>query len=119
MPKHNARPAPGISLTRSEARGFALQAQGFGQRRLGAPIDVLDRIRIIQLDSVNVVARSHELIPAARLGPTSTAAMRRAIYEEKRGFEYWGHAASWLPIDDYRYFRPRMAQLRERWQAAE
>ncbi len=40
--------------------------------------------------------------------------MHRAIYGQRRGFEYWGHEASWLPIEDFRYFLPRMKRMRER-----
>ncbi len=119
MRSRTGSPGPATVLGIEEARALALRAQGFGKGPAAESIDVLNQIRIIQLDSVNVVARSHELIPAARLGPTSIANMRRSIYQEKRGFEYWGHAASWLPIEDYRYFLPRMALLGERWRAAE
>jgi uncharacterized protein YcaQ len=106
---------PSASLSAKEARGLVLRAQGFGDAELVEPIDVLKRLGVIQLDSVNVVARSHELVPASRLGPTSLTAMLRSVYDERRAFEYWGHAASWLPIGYYRYFRPRMVQLAERW----
>jgi uncharacterized protein YcaQ len=102
-------------LPAAAARAIALRAQGFGV--LGAdaaPVDVLDRLGAIQLDSVNAVARSQELVPAARIGPCSLAEMLRAVYEQRRGFEYWGHAASWLPMAEYRYFLPRMAGYRER-----
>ena len=75
---------------------------------------MLDLLGAIQLDSVNVVARTQDLVPFARLGPCSVPEMWRAVYAERRGFEYWGHAASWLPMAEYRYFRPRMAHFRER-----
>jgi uncharacterized protein YcaQ len=91
-----------------------LRAQGFGDRGLRAPVDVLHRLGAIQLDSVNVLARSHEIVPFSRLGPCSSDIMHRAIYRERQGFEYWGHAASWLPMADYRYFLPRMAAIRQR-----
>jgi uncharacterized protein YcaQ len=52
-------------------------------------------------------------VPFARIGPYSTADLHASIYTERRGFEYWGHMASWLPIHEYRYFLPRMARMRE------
>jgi uncharacterized protein len=61
---------------------------------------------------VNVVTRSQELVPFARLGPYSVAGLGTAIYAQRRGFEYWGHMASWLPIGDFRYFLPRMERMR-------
>jgi uncharacterized protein YcaQ len=101
------------SLSAEEARGLALRAQHFGDPRLAEPIDVLDQLGAIQLDSVNVLARNHLLVPFARLGPYSTETLHDSIYRQKRGFEYWGHMASWLPMAEYRYFLPRMARLRE------
>jgi uncharacterized protein len=114
-PKPTQASKPSASLSAEEARGVTLRAQGFGDRRLAEPIDVLEHLGAIQLDSVNVVARSHELVPASRLGPTSLRSMLRSVYEERRAFEYWGHAASWLPISYYPYFRPRMVRFGERW----
>src|SRR5437899_2284783 len=101
------------SLSAEEARGLALRAQGFGDASLVEPIEVLERLGAIQLDSVNILARNHLLVPFARLGPHSTAALHETIYHHKRGFEYWGHMASWLPMADYRYFLPRMKRMRE------
>jgi uncharacterized protein len=98
------------SLSAVEARGLALRAQCFGADEL-APIDLLDRLGAIQLDSVNVLARNHLLVPFARLGPYSTHALHHAIYQHKRGFEYWGHMASWLPMPEYRFFLPRMQRM--------
>jgi uncharacterized protein YcaQ len=111
----SAQPSDRLSLSGREARAIILRAQGFGAANLTHPVDVLDRLGVLQLDSVNVLARPHDLAPFGRLGQTSIPAMHHAIYEEKRGFEYWGHEASWLPIDLYRYFKPRMARWRDRW----
>jgi uncharacterized protein YcaQ len=101
------------SLSTDEARGLALRAQHFGDPGIGEPIDLLDKLGAIQMDSVNILARNHLLVPFARLGPYSTEALQKSIYKEKRGFEYWGHMASWLPIAEYRYFLPRMMRMRE------
>ena len=100
------------SLSAEEARGVALRAQAFGEVTLKEPIEVLERLGAIQMDSVNVLARNHLLVPFARLGAYSTRALHESIYQHKRGFEYWGHMASWLPIAEYRYFLPRMARMR-------
>jgi len=107
-----ARPRACLSL--AEARALVLRAQGFGAPRLAEPADVLTHLGAIQLDSVNVLARSHEIVPFSRLGPCPHAALHRAIYQERRGFEYWGHVASLLPMAEYRYFLPRMEAIRQR-----
>ena len=101
------------SLSAEEARGLALRAQRFGDPSIVEPMDVLERLGAIQLDSVNILARNHLLVAFARIGPYSTADLHASIYTERRGFEYWGHMASWLPIHEYRYFLPRMARMRE------
>jgi len=101
------------SLTAEEARGLALRAQCFGNSSVIEPIDLLERLGAIQLDSVNILARNHLLVPFARLGPYAVGELHAAIYRERRGFEYWGHMASWLPIAEYRYFLPRMLRMRE------
>src|ERR1700704_1956422 len=101
------------SLSAEEGRGLALRAQGFGDSSLKEPIDLLERLGAIQMDSVNVLARNHLLVPFARLGSYSTSALHASIYQQRRGFEYGGHMASWLPMAEYRYFLPRMARMRE------
>jgi uncharacterized protein len=107
------------ALTSDQARRVALAAQGLaapapaaraGPARLRA---VLERLGAIQIDSINVVARSHELVLAARAGPHDRTAFDRLVYRRRAGFEYWGHAASFLPMDRYRLCLPRMRRLTE------
>lgn len=103
------------TLSADEARGLALRAQGFGDRWRGGvagAVQVLERLRVLQLDSVNVVARPQEVVPFSRVGKYSTKAMAEAVYGQKKGFEYWAHEASWVAMEDYRYFLPRMASYR-------
>ena len=100
------------TLSAAEARAIALRAQGFGARPRAA-VDLLEQLGAIQLDSVNVLARNHLLVPFARLGPYDPSALHTAIYHQRRGFEYWGHMASWLPMREYRFFLPRMQRMRE------
>jgi uncharacterized protein len=94
-----------------------LRAQGFGSPRgtgLSAkrPVGVLERLGALQLDSVSVLGRPQDVVPFSRVGAYDVAAMHREVYEEQRGFEYWGHEASWLPVAEYRYFRFRMEHYR-------
>jgi uncharacterized protein YcaQ len=114
----------GAAISAAEARALALRAQGFGATRAahpggagaaetpGDPLDVLSRLGVLQLDAVSVLARPQELVPFSRVGAFSPAALAAAVYEHRRGFEYWGHEASWLPMAEYRYFLPRMAHYR-------
>jgi uncharacterized protein len=105
------------SLTLDQARRIALAAQGLAaarRRGAGGPAALraaLDRLGAIQIDSINVVARNHELVLAARAGAHDPAAFDRLVYRRHAGFEYWGHAASFLPIRHYRLFLPRMRRM--------
>jgi uncharacterized protein len=105
------------SLSLDQARRVALAAQGLAAPARPAPAGpatlraVLERLGAIQIDSINVVARSHELVLAARAGPHDRAAFDRLVYRRRAGFEYWGHAASFLPLASYRLFLPRMRRL--------
>jgi uncharacterized protein YcaQ len=102
-------------LSLSQARRIALAAQGFADPRPAGAVDrrhfrgVLRRLGVVQLDSVNVVTRAHELAFFARLGPYTRAALHRYLWESGEVFEYWGHEASVLPVDLYPFFRWRMA----------
>jgi uncharacterized protein YcaQ len=105
--------AADISLR--DARRIALAAQGFADKRPTGRIDsrhfrrVLDRLATVQIDSVNVVTRSHELVFFARLGPYDRDALSRWLWTSRQVFEYWGHEASLHPVDRHPLLRWRMA----------
>jgi len=63
---------------------------------------------LVQLDSVNAVARSHYLPFFSRLGPYRADDLDGLAYDDRVAFEYWGHAASLIPIEQYGLFRHRM-----------
>jgi len=111
---------PRTTLSIDEARRIALAAQGFAERRPKGLITirhlrrVFDRIGMLQLDSINVLVRSHYLPLFSRLGPYPLPLLDRFAYERKELFEYWGHAASLLPLDRYPVLRHRMAEAKPR-----
>ena len=108
------------SLSLAEARRVALAAQGFGKARRGAKTwpklaGVIERINLLQLDSVNVLVRSHYLPLFSRLGPYPQAALdARAFNNRKRAlFECWAHEASLLPLELHPLIRWRQARARD------
>ena len=111
-------PTPVVTLTADQARRVALGAQGFHDRRPTGAVDrrhgrrVLDRMGLIQIDSVNVLVRSQELPLFARLG-----AHRRDLIPLMTAagdlFEYWGHEASHLPVELHPLLRWRMHDAME------
>ena len=91
------------SLSAREARRVGLWAQGLvGGRPSGGPAAMLGRLRAVQLDTISVLARSHELVAFARLGPIGRQAIERAYWgPSSLTFEYWSHAACILPLEDW------------------
>jgi len=81
---------------------------------------MLRRLGAVQLDTISVLARSHELVAYARLGPVGRAKVEQAFWHPRKpaAFEYWAHAACVLPIEDWPYyaFRRRLFLARgRRW----
>ncbi|KAF0136993.1 MAG: hypothetical protein FD152_738 [Xanthobacteraceae bacterium] len=112
------------SLSLKQARRIAIAAQGFdlsglsrrethaGERRHLKRM--AESLGVIQIDSVNVVARAHTLPGFSRLGPYDTADIDALAYAGRRRslFEYWGHEASYLPVGLQPLFRWRMERAR-------
>jgi uncharacterized protein YcaQ len=103
------------ALSGDEARRLALRAQGFigADRRRGGPEAMLRRLGAVQLDTISVLARSHELVAYARLGPVARAKVEHA-YWNGGAFEYWSHAACVLPIEEWPMFAFRRRRFRAR-----
>lgn len=113
-----------VSLSNKEARRIALTAQGFApveprrtrhdRRHLDA---VIEKVGLLQIDSVNVLTRAHYLPLFSRLGPYDTGLLDRAAFaaekpgaarKNRRLFEYWAHEASLLPFEAQPLLRWRM-----------
>ena len=103
-------------LSLAQARRIALAAQGFADARPSGRVDVrhlrrvIDRIGMLQIDSVNVVVRAHYMPLFSRLGPYRMTLLDELAYKRRELFEYWGHAASFIPTARYSLFRHRMEE---------
>lgn len=106
----------GESVSNEEARRIALFAQGLcasipnSQQAIG---ETVRRLGLVQLDSVNVLVRSHYLPFFSRLGMYDREWLANVAYSPRRQlFEYWGHEASLLPLESQPLLRWRMARAR-------
>jgi len=108
-------------MSAAQARRIALAAQGFGQnypagvgtRQLNL---VLDRIGLVQLDSVNVFERSHYLPLFARLGAYDKSLLDRLVFGRYSDYlEYWAHEAAIIPAETWPLYRWRMDANRARY----
>jgi uncharacterized protein YcaQ len=95
-----------------------LHAQGLvgAEARRGGVPGVLRRLGAVQLDTISVLARSHELVAYARLGAVGRAKVEQAFWHPRKPatFEYWAHAACVLPIEEWPYYAFRRRRFRAR-----
>jgi len=94
---------PEVSLNPREARKVALCAQALSGPRISkGPTQTLKTLRAIQLDTISVLARSHELVTFSRLGSVARPKIEQAYWGPASAtFEYWSHAACILPLEDW------------------
>lgn len=79
---------------------------------------MLDSLGAVQLDTISVLARSHELVAFARLGAMGRSAIEEAYWSGDSAFEYWSHAACILPVSEWPWFafrRRQYARKGQRW----
>ncbi|QGA49165.1 winged helix-turn-helix domain-containing protein [Pseudomonas brassicacearum] len=108
-----------LSFTLKQARRLALAAQGFDGRSPPASVQpsrlnrLIERLGVLQIDSVNALVRSHYLPLFSRLGHYNRDLLDQAAWSQGRRrtlFEYWGHEASLLPMSMYPLMRWRMSR---------
>ena len=116
-----------IELSADEARRASLWAQGLlgsarppraQPARESAVLGVLEHLGAVQLDTISVLARSHELVAYARLGAIGRGAVEAAYWNGDTAFEYWSHAACILPMSEWPWFafrRRHYMRKGERW----
>jgi uncharacterized protein YcaQ len=106
-----------FSLTKAQARQIWLHAQRldisepFGE---GPPATAaaVEQLGYVQIDTINVIERSHHHILRTRIPNYRRADLRQAQSVDKSVFEYWTHALSYVPAKDLRFFLPAMRRHR-------
>lgn len=104
-----------LDVTLDEARGLQLAAQGLLDAPPPAPglaelRAVVERLGVLQVDTINVVRRTQYLVPWSRLGAYDDTLLDDLLYPHRATFEYWSHAASIVPMSDYAYYRADMVR---------
>ena len=97
-------------------RRLVLQAQGLLQARpfgsgLAGAASAIEHLGHVQIDTISVVERAHHHVLHNRV-PGYQPAMLEQLLRQRRIFEYWAHAAAFLPIQDFRYSLPYKHAIR-------
>jgi uncharacterized protein YcaQ len=107
-----------LTLGKDEVRKLALHAQ-FPGNRTGTAFTVDDaaetitHLGYVQIDTISVVERAHHHVLWSRLHDYQRGSITKLQEPPRRIFEYWSHAAAYLPLKDYRFCLPRIVRLRE------
>lgn len=107
------------TISLDQARAIAIAAQGLDRRP--AKVDqatlqqTVQRMQIVQIDTINVVARAPYFVLWSRLGDYDPAWFDQLQYPAGQLFEYWAHAASFLPIELFPLLRPAMLRYIHDW----
>ena len=103
-------------LTKSQARRLALHHQGLGRpdqfgRGIKATQKAIEAIRYVQIDTISVVNRAHHHVLQSRVSNYQEDWLNKLL-KQRDVFEYWHHAAAYLPMKDYRFYLPMMKGYR-------
>jgi uncharacterized protein YcaQ len=105
------------TMSSAQARRFALNAQlldddaGISSQGKQGVAEVIDKLGYVQIDTIAVVRRAHHHTLWTRRPDYRPEMLHELQAHDRRVFEYWGHAASYLPMSDYRYYLPRMRRF--------
>jgi uncharacterized protein YcaQ len=101
-------------LLKPEWTGFPRRAAGSGRRARNGAAAVIRRFGYLQLDTVSIAgARSHTIVLLSRLEGFDPALGESLLRPGEPLFEYWGHEASWIPMELYPAFEFRRRAFRE------
>lgn len=99
-------------ITLKQARELFLQKQLLTANKLpkgkAGTYRVIDQLGYVQIDTISVIERSHHLVLYTRNPNYRHNHLHELQVKDKKIFEYWAHAASFVPMKDYRYYLPRM-----------
>lgn len=112
-------PSAPIELSAADARKLALLSQWPPGSSTATALAALRHLGYVQIDTISVVERAHHHVLWSRARGYHPTHLARLV-AEKKIFEYWAHAAAYLPVEDYRFCLPRMRAIaagRRHWYA--
>lgn len=103
-----------ISIDLSRARAFVLKKQLLNTTRKlrgkQGVMKIIDTLGYIQIDTINVIERSHHLVLLTRCPGYKQQFLYDLQVKDKKIFEYWAHAASFIPMKEFRYYIRKMKE---------
>jgi len=102
-----------MHISLAEARQLAISAQGLADEPAPARgevgvLDTICRLGYVQIDTISVVERAHHHVLWTRCPDYQPSMLHELLARQRSIFEYWTHAASYVPMANYRYYRARM-----------
>ncbi|WP_234681907.1 winged helix-turn-helix domain-containing protein [Bradyrhizobium monzae] len=115
-----------LPLPTTQARQIWLRAQRLDTRApfgegAQAVAEAIAHLGYVQIDTINVIERCHHHILFSRIPSYSRADLRHAQSVDRSVFEYWTHALSYVPSNEFRFFLPAMREHKReghRWYAS-
>ncbi len=100
----------------AQLRNLALSQQGLASKQkfgsgLSGTLNAIEHLGYVQIDTLSVVERAHHHVLWNRV-PSYNPSLLNKLVSQQKVFEYWFHAASYLPMRDYRYALPNMTSIR-------
>ncbi len=100
-------------ISRPAARRIILGAQGLDGGWSLSPgsdgaAEVIDRLGYVQIDTIAVIERAHHHVLWTRSRDYAPAMLDDLLSRDRRVFEFWTHAAAYIPMMDYRFYLPKM-----------
>lgn len=111
-----------MEVAADKLRRIALERQGLLRREpfgrgVNATLQAIEQLGYVQIDTISVVERAHNHVLRSRV-PNYTPSHLDKLQRNGKVFEYWYHAAAYLPMSDFRFALPRMQAMKqgkERW----
>jgi uncharacterized protein YcaQ len=103
-----------MKISLSTARQLALHAHGLdGEWTLPAgkegAAQIIERLGYVQIDTIHIIQRAHHHTLWTRMPSYTPKMLDDLLAKDRRVFEWWTHAMSYIPMRDYRFYAPRMS----------